>query len=398
LNQKPQIRFVPVGAPESAPANESGSGLDLPGLKELALRSLAVLFNENEQLFCRHVTLTDAGFQRAGTSPKCTIIALLGLQHLADSGVRQPFDLTAIQNAVLRDTSWVKSIGELGLLTRFIAECVPDRLATLLRDFDLGAALEAKLDNKQGRTTELGDFLAGGAHARLACPDVLPDLMDVAVDAYHSLADSQSDGGIFGYAASPGFLRRSFSNRFGTFADQVHAIYALATFARAFQIEEPIAPALNCANAIRALQGESGQWWFSYDKHECRVVNHYPVHSQYQDALAPIALLALGEVTGQNFNESIRNGLSWVAGGNELGMDFRNFEHGVIWESLEPTGRIANYSEAALSLLNVSRRLQAKNLRIRLEATTAHFGWLLYAVGRFGVPSAVMAAKAAAAR
>jgi hypothetical protein len=372
--------------------------LELPGLKDLALRSLAALFDEDDQLFCRHVTLTDAGFQRAETSPKCTIIALLGLQHLAESGVRQPFDLTAIQNAVLKDTSWVKSIGELGLLTRFIAECVPDRLATLLRDFDLGAALEAKLDNKQGRTTELGDFLAGIAHARLACPDVLPDLMDIAVDAYHSLEDNQSEGGIFGHAASPEFLRRPFSNRFGTFADQVHSIYALATFARAFQIEEPIAPALNCANAIRALQGESGQWWFSYDKHECRVVNHYPVHSQSQDAVAPIALLALAEMTGQNFNESIRNGLSWVAGANELGMDLRNFEHGVIWDSLEPTGRITNYREAALSLLNVSRRPEARNLRVRFEATTAHFGWLLYAVSRFGVPSVVMAAKAATAR
>ena len=73
----------------------------------------------------------------------------------------------------------------------------------------------------------------------------------------------------------------------------MHAIYALMTFARAFDIEEPLADALICANAIRALQGDKGQWWFLYDKRSSQVVNRYPVCSIYQNGMAPMALLAL---------------------------------------------------------------------------------------------------------
>ena len=51
-----------------------------------------------------------------------------------------------------------------------------------------------------------------------------------------------------------------FSNRFRTALElsQIKCMRStrLVTFARAFEIEEPLADALNCANAFRALQGE----------------------------------------------------------------------------------------------------------------------------------------------
>ena len=125
----------------------------------------------------------------------------------------------------------------------------------------------------------------------------------------------------------------------------MHAIYALATFARAFEIEEPLADALNCANAIRSLQGDRGEWWFLYDKRSSQVVDRYPVFSIYQNGMAPMALLALAEATGHNFDDAICNGLSWVAGANELGVDLRDRQHGIIWDSIELSGRINNFYE-----------------------------------------------------
>lgn len=378
-------------------SDSCGSQLGISRLKALSVRSLVSLFQEEEKLFCRRATLTEEGFHREGTSPKRTTIALLGLHRLSESGGAHPFDLASIRDAVLEDTSWVRSIGDLGLLTWFTAECVPERLGILFNEFDFGRALDTYSDGRQARTRGLAWFLAGIGHARLACPGTIPDLTDTAVDAYHLLQDNQGEGGIFGHAAFPKLLQQAFYKRLGTFADQIHAIYALTIFAQAFQIEEPLASALACANSVCALQGEMGQWWFLYDKHTCRIVNRYPVISQHQDGTAPAGLLALGDATGQSFHKQILKGLSWITGANELAEDLRNLDQGFIWDSIGPRSRITNYVQAALSVLSISYGVQGKKLSIRYEARPEHFGWLLYALGRFDLPNVAIAAKAATA-
>jgi len=393
MSLRPSVESSSFEKRVDAYAVSRASQLDIPALNSLALRSLVSLFDEKEMLFSRRVTLTENGFVRDRTSRKRTIIALLGLQRLAETGGAPPIDVTSIRNIILGDTTWVRSVEDLGLLTWFTAECVPERLGKLLNELDFSKALNTYSDGRQARTRGLAWFLTGIAHAQLACPGTLQDLTDVAVDTYHLLRDNQSEGGIFGHAMFPGFFQQTFCNRFGTFADQIYAIYALTTFGRVFQIEEPLESALGCANAVRALQGQMGQWWFLYDKHACRVVNRYPVFSLHQDGIAPVGLLALGEATGQSFHASIYKGLSWIAGANELRNDLRNLDQGLIWDSIGPRRPIANYWEGALSFMNISRGPQAKSLRIRYEARPDHFGWLLYAFGRFGLPKARIAAE-----
>jgi hypothetical protein len=56
---------------------------------------------------------------------------------------------------------------------------------------------------------------------------------------------------------------------------------------------------------------------------------------------------------------------------------------------------MASYWEATLNFMNISRRPQVENLRIRYEARPDHFGWLLYAFGGFGLAKEVLAAEAA---
>jgi hypothetical protein len=385
----------PVSAQDRAEFSTQNCGLppDIPSLNALAMRSLALLFQEKKRLFSRRITMTEEGLYQEEISPKRTIIALLGLHRVAESGVVSAFDVASICDAVLDDTSWVKSLGDLGLLTWFTAECFPGRLAALFDEFDFGKALDAYSDGRQGCTVGLSWFLTGMARARLADDGAVPDLTDIAVDAFHLLQDNQGESGIFGYAQLSRFLSRTFWSRFGTFADQVYAIYALTTFAKAFQIEEPLASALACANSIRTLQGEKGQWWSLYDKRTCRVVNRYPVMSLHQNGTAPLAFFAVGEITGQNFYDSIYRGLSWVTGANELSNDLRNLDQGLIWDSIGLRKRISNYWEGALSYMNGSSWAPTRTLRIRYEARPDHFGWLLYAFGGFGLPKGV--AKAA---
>jgi hypothetical protein len=377
-----------------APTEKCDSQLEIPALNALALRSLVFLFNEKEGLFSRSVTLGQGGFEHKGVSPKKTIIALLGLHRLEESGETLPFDVSTMRDVVLGDTSWVRTLGDLGLLTWFTAECEPDRLKNLFNQFDFDRALDNYSDARQGQTRALAWFLAGIAHARLSCPRALPDLTDAAVNTYRLLEDNQGESGIFGHAALSGFLSRTFWNRFGTFGDQIHSVYALTTFSRVFQTEEPLASALSCGNAIRTLQGELGQWWSLYDKRACRIVNQYPVLCLHQDGTAPVGLLALGEATGQSFHESIYKGLLWIKGANELGKDLRSPDRGLIWDSICLRRRTTDYWEAALSFMNISRRPQVENLRIRYEARPDHFGWLLYAFGRIGLPKVGIAAAA----
>jgi hypothetical protein len=381
---------------DCALTEKCGPGLEIPALNALALRSLVTLFAEKEKLFSRSLTLRQDGFHQEKTSPKRTIIALLGLHRLAGAGESLPFDVFSMHDVVLTDTSWVRSLGDLGLLTWFTAECEPDRLRNLFDHFDFTNALRAYFDGRQAETRGLSWFLAGMAHARLACPQTIPDLTDAAVEAYRLLQENQGENGVFGHAAVTRFWQGTLWNRFGTFGDQIHAIYALTTFAKAFQIEEPLASALSCGNSVRALQGEMGQWWFLYDKQACRVVNRYPVLSWHQDGTAPVGLLALGEATGQSFHESISMGLSWIAGANELGQDLRDLERTLIWDSIAPRRGWLRYSEAALSLINISRRTHEGSLRIRYEARPDHFGWLLYAFGRLGLPKVTATARARA--
>ena len=371
------------------------SRVEVSALCGIAVRALVSLFDRTELLFSRRITLREGGFRREAASQRRTVIALLGLECLSYSGQRQTFDLASIENSIFRDESWIEGIGDLGILIRFAAEYNPDRLALLADRFDLTSALNSFPDGREARTAALSCFLAGISHAKLSSPDSLPDLTDAAVDTYRLLQENQGPSGIFAHAGLPGLLQQPFSNRFGTIADQMHAIYALTTFARAFGIEEPLADALNCANTIRALQGDKGQWWFLYDKRSSQIVNHYPVRSICQNGMAPMALLALAKATGQDFDEAICSGLSWVAGANELAIDLRDWQRGIIWDSIEPRSRVTNFCDSALNLLHCSRKPSDENLRVRFEARPDHSGWLLYALTGFqGKAAPAKAARA----
>jgi len=384
--------------PKAACTASSVPSLDIPSLNALALRSLVSLYDKKENLFCRGLRMANDGFRKEETSRKRTIIALLGLHRFADSGEAHPFDLDSIRDNVLADTSWVRGVGDLGLLTWYTAEFVPESLPGLFSQFDYEKSLETYPDGREARTVGLASFLAGISHAQLAGVRGLPDLTDTAVDAYHLLIENQGNGGVFGQAACPRLLQKAVCNRFGTFSDQIHAIYALATFGKAFQVEEPLSPALSCANTMRALQGEMGEWWFLYDKRTGRVANRYPVFSWHQDGMAPLGLLALDEATGQSFQEAIYKGLSWISGANQLGNDLRDVDQGVIWDSIQTKGRTPNYLEAALSLMNTAQKPVEDQLRIHYQVRPDHFGWLLYAFGRMGLPKTAASVRSTAIR
>ena len=320
---------------------------------------------------------------REGTSRRYTIITLLGLKELESAGMHSPFDAHAIYASLIRDTSWIRGVGDLGLLIWLTARFEPDRLERVFRTFDCDTALDRYPDAQESRTMELAWFLAGLAHACETSPKFVNALTDLSVETYHRLEENQGDHGLFGHLNASNSLAGRVRGRIGSFADQVYTIYAMCKFARKFCVEDPLGPALECATAICAAQGDLGQWWWLYDVRSGRVSSHYPVYSVHQHGIAPMALFAVEEVTGQCFDAFIHKGLRWIYGGNELGVDMRDGSRNLLWRCVLARTKQTKYWEMALNAVrSPSEGTQLGSLKVLYEQRPYEFGWLLFAFSK----------------
>ena len=370
-------------------ADLCSSGLNIPALNARALASLRLLFDEEEQAFSDGADFVRGRLCRRVVSRPRSIIALLGLHFLAGRGASVPFDLRALREEAVADTTWVGSLGDLGLLMWFSAECFPESLGPLFTRFDFEHALERYPDGAEGQTRALSWFLTGLARAHVVANDEVPDLTDLAVDAYQRLERNRSESGLFGHLSTPKSIVGMIRARCGTFEDQIHAIYALAKFASAFGVEEPLEAALNCANAVCAIQGDKGEWWPVYHKHTGTVVSRYPVRSANQYGIAPLGLMAVQEATGQNFHEAILKGLRCdvgaavaIAQSAPENLD----DYAIALQSIEVGSSMGAWCEAIRRLLNAASLPVTQIARIRREIRADHCGWTLCAFGEYGLP------------
>jgi hypothetical protein len=357
----------------SKPTNQS-----IRELISLAVRGLVSMFEPDQQLFCYRLRGTTEGLVREGVSRRYTTMALLGLNALRKTGVQCPFDTEAVYRSCADDPGWIHSVGDLGLLVWLTAEYAPERLDDLFERVNLEKSLERFADARECQTMELAWFLAGLCHATLASPKRSWPLGDLAVETYHLLQDNRGESGLFGHLAAKKSLSGLLRGRIGNFADQIYPIYALSKFATAFDIEEPLDLALECALTICRLQGSQGQWWRFYDVDRGRVVCRYPVYSVDQYGLAPLALFELERATGRRFQDAVYRGLDWVYGSNELGEDLRTPSQQVIWTCILPTSRRRKYWETAGSLIRPAREQQAAaSLCVLHESRPYELGLLL---------------------
>jgi len=63
-------------------------------------------------------------------------------------------------------------------------------------------------------------------------------------------------------------------------------------------------------------------------------------------------------------------------------------DQGVIWDSIQTKRRTPNYWEAARNWMSATPKPMREQLRVHYEVRPDHFGWLLYAFGRMGLPKA----------
>jgi hypothetical protein len=377
MSNKSISRVMTANAPISAQGPEQIQET-VHRLIGLSVAGLVPMFDREKQLFCHKLIKKPSGLVQEGISHRYTVITLMGLHRLEESGANSPIEIKPVLDGLLANTEWVDNAGDLGLLLWLCALMAPDRLAEVARKLDVKTALTRFGDAKQGLTMQLAWFLAGLSHGSLARPDWLPEARDLAVAAYRQLIGNQGESGAFGHLSRSKSISGLVRGGVGSFADQVYPIYAMSKFASAFGDTKAKDRALDCALNICEAQGPLGQWWWHYDSATGQVVDGFPVFSVHQHGMAPMTLFALGEVLPSDFRPWIYKGLQWIAD-NELGFDMEDASANLVWRCIaRPTAR--KYLNVAAGMFS-HRDNQASrdNLKVLFECRPYELGFLLYA-------------------
>jgi hypothetical protein len=344
-------------------------------LERFALERLPSMQLE-DGAFCHEVRAP--ALRPSGRSLRYSLICALGLQRAARAGHQVPVDPDALlQLAVDEIAAPDLTPGDLGLLLWADARASGrwhDKVA-----FTLHGRVGAAFPDLDG--LELSWIVIGAAESGA---DVLLD------DALARQLRRQEASGLFRHRDAG---RRA---RFPNFATQVYGILALALAARHGR-EQALAAARRAADRLLALQLPDGGWPWIYDAAKGRVVEPYEVYSVHQDAMAPMALIELGEVTGDDrYLAAAIRGLDWVFGQNPLGREMLDRDAGILYRSIR---RRRGFDRAVL-YVNTAGALTGyvpfAGFRGPLEVNPTdrpyHLGWVLEAWS--GREQAVSAAAA----
>jgi hypothetical protein len=353
-------------------------GRSIPELCDLAATGLVEMLDPEKLIFCDIYNRSQKGMIRQGLSPRYTMMTLLGLDRYERSRRRSPVAIAPVLNALLDDTSWIGSAGDVGLLLWTCAELVPERLPEVYGKVGAIEALGRFSDGRRGCTTETAWYLTGLAHCYLAGHADLPEL-GAQVDAARQILERNFGAfGIYGHLRSTGSLAGSIRGRIGSFADQIYPTIAFSKLSQALDDEKARRMALRTAEKMCELQGSLGEWCWHYDSKSGRVVSRYPVYSVHQHAMAPMMLFAVGDATGRDFSSAIYRGLAWISGNNELDHDFVEPSLGLVWRCIY-LGSMDAYTDAALRITRLrSGSADARRLKVRYECRPYELGWMLY--------------------
>ena len=347
-------------------------------LCNLATLGLARMYEPEEGLFCYTHSRTHSGMERRGLSHRYTMMTLLGLHRYERVGGCSPLEIEHVLFRLLKDTAWIGSAGDLGLLLWACAEVLPETVRATYQRVWAADALSRFSDSRRGFTMEVAWYLTGLIACYQAGFTDLPGLPEQIGAARTILAGNCGDSGVYGHRSADGRLAGYARRRIGSFADQVYPTIAFARLSKVFDDREAREMAIRTAVTMCDLQGALGEWSWHYDAQTGKVVNRYPIYSVHQHAMGPMMLFAVSEAMNRNFDEAICRSLAWISGDNELGRDFVEPGLGLIWRSIY-LRRMNKYTDAAFRFVGLRREAANVQLQIRHECRPYELGWLLYA-------------------
>jgi hypothetical protein len=358
-----------------APIRMSGTAK----LVSLAASGLPQMIDPERHLFCQTLRRSEGKLLRQGVSTRYTMMTLLGLHRLQTAGEKSPIQIDEMFERLIAETSWIDCLGDLGLLLWTCALIAPERLPELCRRVGARNALDRFRDARRRSTMELAWYLSGLAHSLNTGLASVQHLAPQAWTTFEMLKANQGQRGVFGHQARPKTIKGFLRGHIGSFADQVYPIYAFAEFSKFAGRPEVLDRALDCAQTICQHQGPNGEWWWHYDSATGSIAETYPVYSVHQDGMAPMALFALADVTGADYNDPIQKGLNWICGNNDLRFDMRSEADHLAWRNFY-LPRPSRYWRQIARTASRPATTPVEKLRVNFECRPYELGWALYAL------------------
>ncbi|MFW6146519.1 MAG: hypothetical protein ACOC7R_04215 [Planctomycetota bacterium] len=348
-------------------------------LRRMAAGALARMYRPAEGMFAFRCRRTTYGPVAEGVSRRYTCTALVALSHEAPDVRGQVLGGHSVDDLCERMVKGIDTAEDLGevALALWAARALHHAHASIAL-----ARLQAmEVSGRPWPTVELSWALGA-----LTAEDDATDDPALADRLARRLLDAyRPDSGLFAHGPAGGKAERLRAH-VGDFADFVYPIFALATWARRSGKDEALAVARHSAERMCQLQGDEGQWWWHFDVRNGSIIERFPVYAVHQDAMAPMALLALADACGDRHNEAIARGLHWLVDPPETSEPLIDADEGIIWRKVarrEPV-KLARGLQAAASRLHP--RLRAPGLDVLLppgvvdyESRPYHMAWILYA-------------------
>ena len=313
----------------------------------------------------------------SGSSLRYTIISLIGLSKARKHGYRIPIDTQRMYQKVINALESINpGIGDIGLLLWLDSRMGNEHSEKLIERLN---AIPLKKDTLRSAVgMEIAWLVIGTAYyfertgdtkARKYFSEALTCLLD----------DLATSSGLFRHYGER--LNRA---RFPNFATQIYCILALTIVAGLLNDEQSLRVAEIAADKIISLQLDDGGWPWLFDAQTGNVVERYELYSVHQDAMTPMALLELFEVTGKSkYALSAYKGLEWIYGNNELSRNMCDETAGLIYRSIRrkvPANRFFLYFNTISSIIfNQSDFFPGYAIDVNKTSRPYHLGWILEA-------------------
>jgi hypothetical protein len=308
-----------------------------------------------------------------GESVRYSTMVLLGVLRRARTGAAVSVDPGKL-HGLLHDRRRHLGVGELGLL-----------LWADVRIGDTSAARATLTDLERASTSASGIASLEGMEAAWFALGAIA-AYSAGIEAGPLVTRSMAELRGRESWTSPLFHHfgaRTRRARFPNFATQIYSLMALTEAARHDIAPDAQDKAERLADLLIRSRDASFGWPWLYDSERGVVVERYEVYSVHQDAMAPMALLALTEVTGdRGYADAAVEGLRWGFGNNELGADFYDHARPFAHRSIRRAGiarHIGLYGNTALAVMGRSTRLDPRRLELNATCRPYHLGWILEA-------------------
>lgn len=340
-------------------------------LVDLANRGLPAM-QRPDGLFCFEVDHGAAGGpERRGESVRYSLMVLLGALRQRTATGRCDLDLEGLHRAVHRRRSTLGA-GDLGLLLWADVRMDAPTLHVTAALLDRATADARALDRLPGMEIAWATLGAVEALGAGRATRMVIDRMLLALDR------RETAGALFRHQGGRGARAR-----FANFATEIYTLLALAELGRHGVVPGAVARARRLADRLVALRADDGGWPWLFDADRGTVVERYAVYSVHQDAMAPMALLALSEVCGEaGYRQAAIDGLAWLAGRNDLGVAMVDLGRGTVFRSIRRpyrSERLHLAVNAGSSFLGSARRLDVGRLEVNRTCRPYHLGWILEA-------------------